>query len=520
MTDFSCFKTCRPHLQQIYPRERLHARLDRCLERPLVWIAAPGGSGKSTLVAHYLELRGLPTFWYRVDGHDDDGVALFRHLGNLVASPESIRPHPPALECHTPDVVEASRSWFREFFSIIPTPTVFVFADVHNVGNASAFHTVLACCLEELPDTCRVIVISRENLPPVLSGYHYRGLVHDLTWDDLRVTPEEAVGIAGTILEEEVDEHSVRQLHIRSNGWMAGLLLCLRHGIPSPELLLPGTANTPVSETSPRRLKIHTLGRFELCRDGAPVILSCKAPKKPLEMLKILVANGGRGVATGVFIETLWPDAVGDAAVNTLTTTLQRLRHLLGSEKVIRVHQGEVSLDVMRVWVDAWEFEELLTQSQEALCQGDEAQADALIRQAVALYQGHFLLCDSDKSWSFAYRERLRGKFTHHVGVLCRRLDEQGETHQAIACYRDGLEIDHLTENFYQQLMLCYHQTGLHAEAAIAYTTCRKNLAIHLGIAPSPRTEEIYRMIRDHKASLNHLTKTLSLPHTSPTIAK
>jgi DNA-binding SARP family transcriptional activator len=49
--------------------------------------------------------------------------------------------------------------------------------------------------------------------------------------------------------------------------------------------------------------------------------------------------------------------------------------------------------------------------------------------------------------------------------------------------------------------MLCYHQTGLHAEAAIAYTTCRKNLAIHLGIAPSPRTEEIYRMIRDHKAS-------------------
>jgi DNA-binding SARP family transcriptional activator len=85
--------------------------------------------------------------------------------------------------------------------------------------------------------------------------------------------------------------------------------------------------------------------------------------------------------------------------------------------------------------------------------------------------------------------------------ILEEEVDEQGETHQAIACYRDGQEIDHLTENFYQQLMLCYHQTGLHAEAAIAYTTCRKNLAIHLGIAPSPQTEEFYRMIRDHKAS-------------------
>ena len=48
--------------------------------------------------------------------------------------------------------------------------------------------------------------------------------------------------------------------------------------------------------------------------------------------------------------------------------------------------------------------------------------------------------------------------------------------------------------------MLCYLQAGLHAEAALAYHTCRKNLALHLGIAPSPRTEEIYRMIRDHKA--------------------
>jgi DNA-binding SARP family transcriptional activator len=48
--------------------------------------------------------------------------------------------------------------------------------------------------------------------------------------------------------------------------------------------------------------------------------------------------------------------------------------------------------------------------------------------------------------------------------------------------------------------MLCYHQVGLHAEAAVTYQTCRKNLALHLGIAPSPRTEDIYRMITGHKA--------------------
>lgn len=500
MPDFSCFKTCRPQLQQVYPRERLNALLDHCLERPLVWVAAPGGAGKSTLVAHYLELRNLPTIWYRVDSRDADGAMIFHCLGNVVHSTDH-SDHPlTATECRgtAPAVV---RCWFREFFNKLPASTVLVFDDVHIVGDTYEFYAHLTSCLEELPDTCRVIIISRETSPAILAEFRDRGMLNDLTWDDLQVTPEEAVGIAGTILGEEAEENSVRRLHTRTNGWMAGLLLCLRHGIPASKLLLPDSVNIAKTEASPQRVMIHCLGRFELHLDGTPVTFSGKAPKKPLEVLKILLANGGRSVPTGVFIEALWPDAAGDAAVDSLTTTLQRLRNLLGSEKVIKVHHGEVSLDRQRVWVDAWEFEDLSSRAREALCQGDESQSEVMVRQAVALYRGHFLPCDSDKSWSFACRERLHGKFAHHAGVLCRRLDEQGETHQAIACYRDGLEIDHLSEEFYQQLMLCYLQAGLHAEAAVAYQTCRKNLALNLGIAPSPRTEEIFRMIRDYKAA-------------------
>ena len=500
MSDFSCVKTCRPQLQQVYPRERLLTRLDHCLERPLVWIAAPGGAGKCTLVAHYLEIRDLQAIWYRVDARDADGIMLFNCLGNVVTSSDSALPLIPAPYCRRTDAVWA-RKWFREFFRRLSTPTVVVFADAHAVGAASRFYEILACCLEELPEQCRIIVISREALPPVLTEYNHRGMLHDLTWDDLRVTPEEAVGIAKTILSEDVvEEHSVKLLHTRTNGWMAGLLLCLRHGIPSSELL-PVSVTAPEPERLPQRLTIHTLGRFELLRDGEPIIFSGKAPKKPLEMLKILLANGGKSVPTGVVIESLWPDATGAAAVDSLTTTLQRLRHLLGSEKVIRVHHGEVSLDRQLAWVDAWEFEELLRKARESLSLGDEPQADAMVRQGVALYRGHFLPGDNDKPWSFTYRERLRGKFAHHAGLLCRRLDEQGETHLAIACCRDGLDIDHLSEEFYQQLMLCYHQAGLHAEAAVTYQTCRKNLSLHLGIAPSPRTEEIYRMIREYKAT-------------------
>jgi two-component SAPR family response regulator len=81
------------------------------------------------------------------------------------------------------------------------------------------------------------------------------------------------------------------------------------------------------------------------------------------------------------------------------------------------------------------------------------------------------------------------------MGAVCRYLETCGEVHQAISCYQDALQIDQLSEAFYQQLMLCYHQAGLHAEAAVVYDCCRKNLAINLTIAPSPKTTEIYRMI-------------------------
>jgi DNA-binding SARP family transcriptional activator len=390
-----------------------------------------------------------------------------------------------------------AREWLREFSLLLPASTVLVFEDSYVADVCSEFHTLLACCLEELPETCRIIVISREAAPRVLKEFNHRRMVHELTWDDLKVTAEEALGIAGFILEK-VDARTVRQFHAKTNGWMAGLLLCLRHGDP-PTPLLAGPAAGAATDIEPPLLAIHTLGRFELFLEGAPLTFSGKPPRRQLEMLKILLASGGRNVPTGSVIERLWPDAEGDVAADALATMIKRVRRLLGSEKIIRVQHGELTLDRRLVRVDAWQFEEYLAGSREALCEGDEVRSEHLVRLALALYRGHFLPGDSDKPWSFAYRERLRGKFLQHAMTLCRRLGERDETMDAIACYRDGLEIDYFSEEFYQQLMLCYYRTGLCAEAVVVYQNCRKNLAIHLGIALSPQTEEIYRLIVDQK---------------------
>src|SRR5512134_2117817 len=73
-------KTSRPKLFGILPRERLFAALDETLWRRLVWIAAPPGAGKTSLVASYVEARKLDGIWYQVDSGDADPASFFYYL--------------------------------------------------------------------------------------------------------------------------------------------------------------------------------------------------------------------------------------------------------------------------------------------------------------------------------------------------------------------------------------------------------------------------------------------------------
>ena len=50
-------KLTRPKLYEALSRPRLFALLDEAATRPIVWLCAAPGAGKTTLVASYLEVR-------------------------------------------------------------------------------------------------------------------------------------------------------------------------------------------------------------------------------------------------------------------------------------------------------------------------------------------------------------------------------------------------------------------------------------------------------------------------------
>lgn len=59
-------KISRPRASAHYPRTRLFKELDRSRRHPIVWMAAPGGAGKTTLASSYLAARNLKTLWYQL----------------------------------------------------------------------------------------------------------------------------------------------------------------------------------------------------------------------------------------------------------------------------------------------------------------------------------------------------------------------------------------------------------------------------------------------------------------------
>jgi DNA-binding SARP family transcriptional activator len=258
-------------------------------------------------------------------------------------------------------------------------------------------------------------------------------------------------------------------------------------------------------EQWPWPLRIYTLGRFEIVRHGEALQFLGKVQKRPLELLKMLVSNGGREISEEYIGDCLWPDATGDVASGTLRTTLSRLRKLLGVDGAIRFQEGKASLDPRCCWVDSQAFEKMLAQFEKAIeeetsfFQGESSKLLRFVEMAVAIYRGHFLPADEGKFWSISYRERLRSRFSRLITMTGDLLERKGLWGKALEFYQKGLEADDLSEELYQRVMVCCNQLGRRENALETYRRCKTLLSNKMGIEPSEKTKALYRAVMESR---------------------
>ena len=251
----------------------------------------------------------------------------------------------------------------------------------------------------------------------------------------------------------------------------------------------------------PWAMKIHTFDRFEIWINGDPLPLSSKAHSRPFELLKALIARGGRNVGIEKIKDDLWAEADGDMAHSAFSTNLNRLRKILTKKDLILLHDGCLTLNRDFCWLDTWVFETHLKEAENLWKRDLQQESMTKYEEAIGIYRGLFLSRESLHHWMVPLRERLSLLYLKTLVTLGRALEKKEAYNEAIRLYERGLEADNLEETFYRRVMICYEQLGRHADAVKVYLRCRDTFASELDVSPADETNEIYNKIISHQKS-------------------
>ena len=247
-----------------------------------------------------------------------------------------------------------------------------------------------------------------------------------------------------------------------------------------------------VAELQNPAVRVFTLGRFLVEVEGAPLRFGRKVQRRPLDLLKLLIAYGGEGVSDEQIAEDLWPDAEGDAALAALRTTLSRLRRLIGARSVLG-NVRRLTLNPEACWVDSFATERLLAGSKRATQSEDLDTALASLEEALELYRGVLLPGESHLSPVVSARARLHSLFLRCLAEVGQRCESASQADEAMDLYRRALEIDAAAEDIARRLMQCCRSTGRAAEGIAVYRRCEVALWGRLGAAPSPATQGAFQ---------------------------
>lgn len=223
-------------------RERLLARLDAVPGARLLLVAAPAGFGKTTLVAQWLaqaarpiarEVGGPPraappaaSAWLTLDEHDQDSLQVLAYMAGAIAraAPGALTSSLPLLQAAEPPPPYVIAQALLVDLSDLPGGLTLVLDDYHMV-TAGPVHQLVAYLLRHLPETCRLVVVSRCDPPLPLARLRAEQQLVELRADDLRLTEAETGELLARLLGARPAPGLVTALHQQTEGWAIAIRL-------------------------------------------------------------------------------------------------------------------------------------------------------------------------------------------------------------------------------------------------------------------------------------------------------
>jgi LuxR family maltose regulon positive regulatory protein len=214
-------------------RERLRERLSAGATRPLTMVTGPAGSGKTTLVADWVEDGRPPgqVAWLSLEPADDQPAVFWSYV--LAALHRAgidlaVDRGPSAADC-------LDRSFLVRLavgLAARPYPVVLVLDDVQVLTRRSILDA-LGFLIEHAGNRLRIVLLTRTEPALPLHRYRVTGSVTEIGRQSLAFTAEEATSLL-TAHGVRLEESEVADLVERTEGWAVALRLHAR--------ALPGAA--------------------------------------------------------------------------------------------------------------------------------------------------------------------------------------------------------------------------------------------------------------------------------------
>jgi LuxR family maltose regulon positive regulatory protein len=204
-------------------RNRLLDLIDASVDagRGVVLVSAPAGSGKSTLINGWLDVRGARAGWLQVDEADNDPSGFWAYIA--AALREAVPGLGESVRAAQGDGLDAVVRSVVNRIGATDGEVILVVDDYHLVTNPDLHHSVERLISLRPPNL--VLVVSTRVDPPFRLGrLRVRDQLTEIRGDDLRFDTDEAswlVDAEATGLRRE----SIDRLHDRTEGWAAGLVL-------------------------------------------------------------------------------------------------------------------------------------------------------------------------------------------------------------------------------------------------------------------------------------------------------
>lgn len=252
---------------------------------------------------------------------------------------------------------------------------------------------------------------------------------------------------------------------------------------------LEPSAATPC-QNPPQPIRVVVLGRLAIECHGKPVVLAGKAPRKPLELLSLLICAGPNGIVRETAADKLWPDSDGDRAIRALNTTVHRLRRLLNDDEVITYQGGHLTLNRDRCWIDSWRFQELVRRLREP---GRQEQAEEYLAEGLNLYQDGYSI-GYGHSVAVRYAAQLHNHWLELVAMALPASAVANFRDDAGRAIRRAMTADESAVVIFQKLVGFLRSAGESARVAEILQHSRILLTEH-GIALGPKTRSYLESI-------------------------